>query len=168
MTIDTLEQLFVHKLGEMYYTEQKLIDALDEMARNTSNDRLSQGFADHRDETRTQVGRLEDVFDAMGRHPEERTDELVDALETERIEIERQVDDDDVLDTYYIGAGKMTERMEMTAYESLLTMAKKLDLGSDVTDLLEANHGEEKSAYRELDAMSTASDMKSLWDRLTS
>lgn len=168
MTIDTLDELFVHKLCQQYYAERKLVDALDEMAINATNDRISEGFADHRDETRRHVDRLETVFDEIGRRPEERTNELIDALEAERTEIERQVGNDDLLNTYYLGAGMMTERMEMTAYESLETMATQLEMGSEITDPLEANHDEEKSAYRELDAMSTASDLKSLWNRLTS
>ena len=61
----------------------------------------------------------------------------------------------------------MTERVEMTGYEGLLMMAKRLDYDDAITDPLEANHDEEQSAYRELEAMSTASDMKAFWDRLT-
>ncbi len=167
MAIDTVHQLFVHKLGQQYYVERELIDTLDEMALNASNDRMSRGFADHRDETRTQVERIEDAFDALGERPEAREDPVLDALETERRTLEDQITDDDLLDMVYLNAGMMTERVEMTAYEGLSMLATELELGNDVQTPLEANYDEEKSAYRELDTLSTASEMKSLWDRLT-
>lgn len=168
MTIDSLEDLFVRKLAECYDVETALVDSLDEMARNTTNDRLSEGLADHRDETRRHVERVEEAFQALGRRPQAHENRPIAALDSEREEVEAQIEDDDLLNTYYLGAGMTVERLEMTAYENLLTMAKQLELGDDVTDPLEANHDEEQSAYRELEAMSTASDLKSVWDRLTS
>ena len=65
--IDDLEELFHHKLAQLYYTEQELVETLDEMAINATNDRMAAGFADHRDETRTHVRRLEDVCAALYR-----------------------------------------------------------------------------------------------------
>ncbi|APW98710.1 hypothetical protein CHINAEXTREME_13370 [Halobiforma lacisalsi AJ5] len=165
--VDSLDELFVHKLAQQYYAEQELVEALDEMAINATNDKLSAGFADHRDETRTQVERLEDVFAALDRPAESRAMPVLDALEEERREYEDAIEDDDLLNMVYLNAGMMTERIEMTAYEGLSTMAGRLDYSDEVRTPLESNYDEEKSAYRELDAMKTASDMKSLWDRLT-
>ncbi len=67
MAMNDLHELFVHKLAQQYYVEQELVETLDEMARDTTNDRMSQGFADHRDETRTQIQRIEEVFAALDR-----------------------------------------------------------------------------------------------------
>ncbi|MXV61117.1 DUF892 family protein [Natronorubrum sp. JWXQ-INN-674] len=165
--IDGLEELFHHKLAQLYYTEHELVEALDEMAINTTNDRMAEGFADHRDETRTQVQRLEDVFAALDRPAERREDPVLDALEAERATLEDAIEDDDVLDMAYLNAGMMTERIEMTAYEGLTTMANHLEYTDEIRKPLESNYEEEQSAYRELSAMETAADMKSLWDRLT-
>ncbi|MFC4437809.1 MULTISPECIES: YciE/YciF ferroxidase family protein [Natrialbaceae] len=167
MSIDTLHELFVHKLRQQYYIEQELVETLDEMSRNTGNDRMSQGFADHRDETRAQVQRLEDVFAALDVPPETQEAPILDALEEERRTFERQIEDDDLLDMVYLNAGMMTERIEMTAYEGLSMLATELELSDDAQRPLESNYDEEKSAYRELDTLATASEMKSLWDRLT-
>lgn len=167
MSIDTLHELFVHKLRQQYYIEQELVETLDEMAIDATNDRMSQGFADHRDETRTQVQRLEEVFDALGERPETQEVPVLDALEEERQTYERQIEDDDLLDMVYLNAGMMTERIEMTAYEGLSMMATELELDDEIHKPLESNYDEEKSAYRELDTLAAASEMKSLWDRLT-
>lgn len=167
MAMNDLHELFVHKLAQQYYIEQELVETLDEMSKNTTNDRMSQGFADHRDETRTQVQRLEDVFAALDRPAEARDCAILDGLEEDRRELETEVEDDELLNMVYLNAGMMTERMEMTAYEGLTTMARQLQMGDDVMDPLESNYDEEKSTFRELETMATAKDMKSLWDQLT-
>lgn len=167
MAMNDLHELFVHKLAQQYYVEQELVETLDEMARHTTNDRMSQGFADHRDETRTQVQRLEDVFAALDRPAEARESAVLDGLEAERSELESEIEDDELLNMVYLNAGMMTERIEMTAYEGLATIAEQLELGNDVQTPLESNYDEEKSAYRELETMAAAKDLKSLWDRLT-
>ncbi|MCU4924572.1 DUF892 family protein [Halobacteria archaeon AArc-dxtr1] len=167
MTLNTLEDMFEHALRQMYYVETQLVEALDEMAINATNDRISEGFAEHREETREHVSRLEDVFDEIGATPAPTEDAVFDGLETERQTLEEQIEDDELLNMAYIGAGMHTERIEMTGYENLLMLSKKLGHDSAVTDLLEANHDEEQSTYRELDAMATASDMKAFWDRIT-
>ncbi|QFU83643.1 YciE/YciF ferroxidase family protein [Natronorubrum aibiense] len=165
--IDDLEELFHHKLAQQYYIEEELVGTLDEMAINASNERLSDGFADHRDETRTQIERLEDVFAALDRPAERREAPILDALEEERATLENAIEDDDLLDMVYLNAGMMTERIEMTAYEGLTSIAGQIGYDDEIRKPLESNHDEEQSAYRELSAMETASDMKSLWDRLT-
>ncbi|MFC6718088.1 ferritin-like domain-containing protein [Natrialbaceae archaeon GCM10025810] len=167
MTFDSLDELFVHKLRQQYYVETQLVETLDEMAINASNDRVSEGFADHRDETREQVTRLEECFDAIDVPPAPTEDAVFDGLEAERQKMEEELTDDEMLNMSYVTAGMMTERVEMTAYEGLLLIAKKLDYDDPVTNSLQANHDEEQSAYRELDAMTTDSEMKTLWDRIT-
>ncbi len=167
MAMNDLHELFVHKLAQQYYIEQELVETLDEMARNTTNDRMSQGFADHRDETRTQVQRIEDVFAALDRPAEARDCAILKGLEEDRRELESQIEDDELLNMVYLNAGMMTERVEMTAYEGLTTIAEQLEMGNDVQTPLESNYDEEKSAFRELETLATAKDMKSLWDRLT-
>ncbi|ELZ03650.1 YciE/YciF ferroxidase family protein [Natrialba aegyptia] len=167
MEFTDFEDVFVHKLAQQYYIEQELVGTLDEMAINATNDRLSDGFADHRDETRTQVGRIEDVFAALDRPAEARDAPVLDALEEERTELEQAITDDDLLNMVYLNAGMMTERIEMTAYEGLSMMADRLEYDRAVTAPIESNYDEEKSAYRELETMATASELKSLWDRLT-
>lgn len=166
MTVQSLRDLFEFELGRMYYVEQRLVDALDEMARDATNDTLSEGFAEHRDETRRQVERLETVFEELGSVPEEREDPIVDALIGDKESFDDLAADDDIRNVYYNSAGIKTERFEITAYEGLLMLADRLDLGRDVTNPLEENLDEEKSARRELKAVAEGSQFKQLLDRL--
>lgn len=147
--------------------EQRLVDVLDEMAANATNDRISEGFADHRDETKDHVERVREAFHALDIPPEERECRIVEALDEERRTVEENVTDRDLLNLYYLGAGMKTERIELTTYDSLLTMADRLGLGDDVTDPLDRNRSSEDETLRKLQTLSTASDLKSLWEKVT-
>ncbi|WP_254863231.1 ferritin-like domain-containing protein [Halovivax gelatinilyticus] len=163
----SLEDMFEQKLRQQYYAETQLVEELDHMARRASNDRLSDGLAEHRDETREHVSRLESVFDEIGSTPAPTEDAVVDGMKRERESMDDAIDDDGMRDMAYMIGGMTTERVEMTGYEGLLMMANRLEYDDAITDPLEANHDEEESAYRELEAMSTASDMKAFWERIT-
>lgn len=166
MQIDTVEDMFVHELQGVYHMERRLVDILDEMASNATNENISLGFADHRDETREHVERVEGVFQAMNVQPEERQCPIVEALDEERMTVENNTGNPELINLFYLGAGMKTERIELTAYDSLLAMADQLGLGNDVTDLLEANRKSEKRTLDELQTLSTASDLKQLWNKL--
>lgn len=165
--IDSLEDVFVHELQGAYHMEVRLVEILEEMAGNATNEKISTGFADHAEETRAHVERLESVFHAVDSEVAERECPLVEALDQERRTFEDHVTDDDLLDKFYLGAGMKTERIELTTYESLVQVAEQLDLGDDVIDALEANQASEQDALDQLQLLSGASELKAMWDRLT-
>lgn len=166
--IHDIEDQLVYELEAVYDMELKLVDALDEMSRNASNDNISKGFAKHRDETERHVQRVEEAFEELGRQPSRRTNAVVDALIEETEEFDRRVSDETLRDLHYLNAGMKTERIEMTAYEGLVMLAKKAKVDDDVTDPLEENLDEEEKTFKKLKGLSTGSELKSLWNRLTS
>ena len=165
--IDDLEDQFVYDLEAVYDMELKLVDALDEMAMKASNDNISEGFADHRDETRRHVERVEAAFEALRREPNRRTNAVVDALIEENEEFERRTSNDTLRDLHFLNAGMKTERIEITAYEGLVLLGDKAHLDDDVTDPLEDNLDEEEKTLKKLKGLSKGSDLKALWDKLT-
>jgi len=166
--IQTLRDLFLHELRGAYYMEGVLVDELDEMASTVTNDRISRSFADHREETREHVRRLQDVFEALEVKPEERPVPVVDAIVDECRTTDEMVSDADLLNMSYLSAGMKTERIEITTYDSLLQMAKQLELDDNVTDPLKKNRDDEKDTLDSLESLSTGSELKSLWKRLVS
>lgn len=165
--IHEIEEQLVYELEAVYDMELKLVDALDEMSRNASNDNISEGFAKHREETERHVQRVEEAFEELGRQPTRRTNAVVDALIEETEQFERRVSDDTLRDLHYLNAGMKTERIEMTAYEGLIMLAKKADVDDDVVDPLEENLDEEEKTFKKLKGLSTGSELKSLWNKLT-
>lgn len=164
--IDTLEDQFAYELEHMYFVENKLVDVLDQLAAETTEEKISKGFADHRDETRNQVGRLEEVFRALGREPEQREAVALEGLVTDHERFKEATTNDDLQNLYNLGAGMKTERMEITGYESLLMIGEKLDYGNDVLDPLKENVDEEEKALDKLKTMSGGSGMKAMFDKL--
>lgn len=164
--IGSLRDLFEYELEEMYYVENELVDALATMADEVTNENMRKGFVDHREDTERHVERLERVFDALGEEPQMRESEALSGLMADKQTFDSRVTDDDLRNIHYLGAGMKVERMEITGYQSLLTVAQKLDLGDDVTDSLEANLDSEEDTLKELKAMSEGSELKSLLDRL--
>lgn len=164
--IESLRDLFEYELEQMYYVESELVDALGMMADEVTNDKMRKGFEDHREETERHVERLEVVFDAIGAEPRMRESEAFDGLMADKQNFESRVADDELRNIHHLGAGMKTEHMEITGYQSLLTIANKLDLGSDVTDPLEDNLDSEERTLKELKAMSEGSELKSMLDKL--
>jgi Domain of unknown function (DUF892) len=59
-------RLFVHTLRDIYYAEQKILQALPEMIENSANPRLKSGLEQDLAQTQQQIHRLEKVFEMHG------------------------------------------------------------------------------------------------------
>lgn len=92
---------------------------------------------------------------------------MLDALVEEHEEFVEKSDNEQLHDLYDMQAGMKTERVEITAYQGLLMLAGKLDYSDEITDPLEDNLSDEKSALRELEGLSKGSKIKSMIDQLT-
>ncbi len=66
MTLNTLDDLFVVQLHDLYDAEQRLTKALPKMAEAASNNKLRWAFKNHLEETKQHVARLEKAFDTLG------------------------------------------------------------------------------------------------------
>ena len=145
---DESTKLLVEGVQELYYAEQQLVEALEEMAEKTEHEDAKKGFSEHREETAQQVDRLEQVFQALGEEPETREERVVDAMIDEYKDF-AQNNDGGVLDRYSIAAGQKVEHYEIAAYGNVTSLAGKL--GKDeAADLLEESLREEEDALEEL------------------
>ena len=66
-TFDSLETLLLDQLEDLYDAEQRLTKALPLMAEAANNTALQAAFQQHDRETRHQVRRLEQAFQALGK-----------------------------------------------------------------------------------------------------
>jgi len=157
----------VYHLEEMYYVENRLLDVLDEMATEVSNEDLREGLENHRNQTERHVGRLEDVFDAIDAVPEQRSGPTFDALVEEReMLLEQTGGDEDMRDLHNLGAAANNEHMEIAGYENLIVLARKLDLSRDVRNTLDQNLDEEQQTKKQLKAMADDSTVRKVFVRL--
>ena len=73
--MQTGHELFVHGLNDMMDAERQLIDALEELAGDSSRADLKKAFEQHRRETEGQIQRLEQCFKLLGEETEETEDD---------------------------------------------------------------------------------------------
>ena len=158
MAMQTIEELFEHELKDIYAAEQSLLEALEQMASESSDREIKKGFAQHRKETQAQIKRLDKVYKTLGQKPESGTCPGMEGLIKEKKLFMREKPSDELLEFYNIGAAQKVERYEITAYESLIDMAEKLGM-SDVVELLEQNLQEEEMTLNRLKAIASEFDV---------
>ena len=158
MAMQTIEELFEHELQDIYSAEQSLVDALEQMASESSDREIKRGFTQHRRETQGQIKRLDKVYKALGQKPESGTCPGIEGLIKEKKVFMRERPSEELLEFYNIGAAQKVERYEITAYESLIDMAEKLGM-RDVVELLEQNLQEEEMTLNKLKAIASEFDV---------
>jgi ferritin-like metal-binding protein YciE len=154
MTETTLREMFVHNLEDIYYAENELLDALDELAEQTNDADVAAAFRDHRAETEGHIDRLDKVFEMLGEDPSEEECEGIDGLIAEHEQFVEMNPNPEVLDVHNLIAGQKTEHYEIAVYGNLALLADRLG-ESDVGDLLHDTLEEEKEA---LDTLSGLTD----------
>jgi ferritin-like metal-binding protein YciE len=150
--IQTMDDLFLHTLQDIYYAENKIVKSLPDMIDNAGNEALKHGLQVHLRETAGHVQRLEQVFKSIGQSPRSVNCPAIDGILEEAEEITGEVEDNDVLDAAIIAAGQAVEHYEITRYGSLIAWAKQLG-HSDAARLLEQTLSEEKAADNKLTSL---------------
>ena len=154
MAIQTIEELFEHELKDIYGAEQSLLDALQQMADESSDREIKKGYMQHRRETQGQIKRIEKIFKSMGQKPQAVTCAGLEGLIKEKKLFMREKPSEELLEFYNIGAAQKVERYEITAYENLIDMAEKLGMG-DAVELLEETLQEEETTLNKLKAIAS-------------
>jgi len=147
--IQTLDDLFLHQLQDIYYAEKQLVKALPKMAEKATDKLLKQGFLTHLDETKTHVQRLEQVFKMHGAEVKAVDCPAIDGIIEEADEVTGEVADKSVLDAALINAAQAAEHYEITRYGTLIAWAKQLGR-QDCAAILAETLEEEKAADEKL------------------
>jgi ferritin-like metal-binding protein YciE len=158
MAMESIEELFEHELKDMLGAEQSLLDALEQMANESSDREIKKAYTQHRKETQGQIKRLEKVFKSIGQKAEAETCPGIEGLIKEKKAFMREKPTDELLEFYNLGAGQKAERYEITAYENLIDMADKLGM-ADAVELLEQTLQEEEAALNKLKAIASEFDV---------
>ena len=144
-----LMKLFTEQLQDVYYVEKQLVRGLTRMAKTAQSDDLRQAFEQHRDETETQMERLEEIFEMLDRNPKARKCEAMDGLMDEAKELMEDFSDDPALDAALVAAAQKVEHYEIATYGSLRAWAEQLGL-EEAVPLLEETLAEEKQTDENL------------------
>jgi ferritin-like metal-binding protein YciE len=151
-SINSLDDLFVHTLQDMYYAEQQIAKNLPTMIDESSDMQLKQGLQQHLGETRNQIKRLEQVFEMHGQSAKGTTCAAMDGILEEASDILSVAKDADVKDAAIVSSAQAVEHYEITRYGTLIAFAKQLGR-SDCASVLQQTLDEEHAADRKLTAV---------------
>src|SRR5262249_56730044 len=71
MPENSLQQLYVEQLKDLYNAETQLVKALPKMAKAAKSEALREGFEQHLEQTRGHVQRLAEIFEPMEEKPKQ-------------------------------------------------------------------------------------------------
>ena len=140
----TVDDLFVHMLSDIYSAEKQLTKALAKLSRAASNPQLSDAFKTHLEETQGQVERIDQVVEVAGLRLKRMKCVAMEGLIEEGQELIDEIEKGPVLDAGLVAAAQKVEHYEIAAYGSLCAIGKQLGL-TEAVKLLAETLQEEKA-----------------------
>lgn len=153
MKLESLRDLYIDQLQDLYSAEEQLTSALPRMAESAAHPELKAALNDHLQETHQHLERLqrvladvadvrtgqeggasgvmERIYSALGRSPAGKKCPAMAGLIQEGEEIVKARADGDVRDAGLIAAVQRIEHYEIAAYGTVCTYAEMLDRGTD-------------------------------------
>lgn len=128
MAIDSLQDLFLHTLQDIYYAEKQIVKALPKMAKKADSAQLRTAFELHLTQTEGQVKRLEKVFELLGEKAKGEKCPAILGIIEEAEELMGEIKDADTRDAAMIAAAQAVEHYEMTRYGTLVSWSEQLGM----------------------------------------
>lgn len=152
MPLDSVHELLVEELKDLYSAENQLLKALPKMAKAAKHEELKAAFTEHLEVTRGQVARLEEIFQELGESPRGKKCKAMEGLVEEGSEIISEKGEAYVKDAALIAAAQRVEHYEMAGYGCVRTFANLLGL-TDIAEKLQETLNEEGEADHALTAL---------------
>lgn len=127
MKLNGLEDLYLDQLKDIHNAEKQVLKALPKMAKAASAPELRRAFENHLEQTKSQVERLEGIFQKLGASPGRKKCVGMEGLIAEGDELlnEESVAKE-VLDAGLVASAQKVEHYEISAYGTLRTFARRL------------------------------------------
>ncbi|MBY0456410.1 MAG: ferritin-like domain-containing protein [Gemmataceae bacterium] len=149
MRLDSLHDVLTECVRDLYNAETQLVKALPKMAKAASSDELKAALAEHLEQTRNQIERLDQVCELLGAKTKGKTCHAMKGLIEEGAEVIALKGSPDAKDAALIGAAQKIEHYEIAGYGTARTFAALL--GEDeVAALLQSTLDEENAADQKL------------------
>jgi len=126
MEAQTLRELYVDELKDIFSAESQILQALPKMVQSATAPNLKKGFQDHLEQSRGHVQRLEQIFKELDEKPGNKKCKGMEGLLKEGEEVMTKLTDPEVRDAALISAAQRVEHYEMAAYGTVRTYAKTL------------------------------------------
>lgn len=151
--METLQELFVDELKDIYNAEVQLVKALPKLAKKASSPALKQALMNHLKETEGHVKRLDTISESLGVKLTGKKCAAMEGLVEEGKEIIEEEGQSPIIDAALIGAAQRVEHYEMAAYGTARAMAEELG-ETQLSRLLQDTLDEEGAADKKLTQIS--------------
>jgi ferritin-like metal-binding protein YciE len=152
---NTLQELFLGELKDIYDAEKQLVKALPKLAKMASNPDLRNGIEEHFEQTKGHVTRIEEIFDQMGAKHQSKKCAGIQGILSEGNETLGDIEGN-ALDAALIASAQKVEHYEIATYGSLCSWASLLG-HDDAASLLQQTLDEEKAADLKLSELAVDS-----------
>ena len=152
LKLDSLRDLLIEELRDLYSAETQLLDALPKIAEAATSSELKLALRHHLEETKQQVSRLERVFQQLGENSSGEVCEAMKGLIKEGEVLVKSEGDPDVRDAGLVGAAQRVEHYEIAGYGTARSLARRLG-ESDIAETLQQTLHEEAQADKKLTAI---------------
>lgn len=156
MKVDSLNDLFVYDLKDLYDAENRIIEAMPSMIEAASAAELKQAFQEHLNVTKQQASRLEEIFDMLDMDPERESCDGIIGILKEGSKMAAAKGDPNTKDAALIASAQKVEHYEVASYGTLRTYARELDM-DDVAEILQMTLDEEKDTDSQLTGLAERS-----------
>jgi ferritin-like metal-binding protein YciE len=126
MELQTLKDLYIHELKDLFSAEQQLVRALPKMAKAASNKELAAGFQEHLEQTKGHAQRLEQILSSHQQTTRGPKCKGMEGIVAEGAEMIEEEADNEVKDAGLIAAAQRVEHYEMAGYGTTRTYAELL------------------------------------------
>jgi ferritin-like metal-binding protein YciE len=152
MELDSLKELYVDELKDLWSAERQLVKALPKMAKNATNPGLQQAFEEHLAVTEAQAKRLEQIIESLGESPRGKKCVGMEGLIEEAEELLEEDAEEEVLDAGLISKAQHVEHYEIAGYGTVRTYAMTLGF-QEHAQLLQQSLDEEIKADKLLSSL---------------
>ncbi len=152
MKFNSLHDLFISELKDLYSAEKQIVRALPKMAKAASSSELQDAFQEHLQQSKGHIDRLDKIFDMLqvsSRNKKCKGIEGIIGEGEELISKGKKNSNPDALDAGIVAAAQKVEHYEIAGYGTVRTYASML--GHDkAANLLQQTLDEEKETDQKL------------------
>lgn len=140
-----IKDLFISELNAIYNAEEQIVKALPHMIKTADSEDLKEAFENHLEETKDQIDRLKIIFKLLNENHNAEVCEAMQGLIQECSEATNEFPKSALRDAALISKAQKIEHYEISAYGTLRTFAKELEL-EEAASLLQETLNEEVTA----------------------
>jgi ferritin-like metal-binding protein YciE len=126
MSLESLKDLYVEQLRDLYSAETQILEALPKMEKAATNQELQKAFKEHRKATETHLERLEKIFKELDKKSSGHHCKGMEGLLKEGNEMVKEKGDDSTRDAGLIASAQRVEHYEIAGYGTVRSYAEQM------------------------------------------